>query len=159
MFQPEYKSKGVIDILNRGKIIRLLKSIDSLKNISSSDLESVEFIELPGQSGVEATKTVWVTAELPERLLREQAKFNSWGIKLRPFLKPRYPDPLTLDSQQKKENGQTNLNSLLRGARSNTPENLVNPEQSSKRPPAKKSPTPQDWSWLSRTINTKIKNQ
>ena len=98
-----------------------------MKEIKSTDLESVEFTEQGGLAGNEATKTTWRSTDTVRRMLLKEEHFRSWGIRLRVLQEIGYPEPLLhIDSGKNRPDPRPvpgcNSKSILQGARSKTPE-------------------------------------
>ena len=139
---PKYQSRGPHDILNRANIIKLLKEIPSLNQISSKDIESISFTPSPANPVNEATLVTWASAEFVMAIWKEEKLITSWGIELLEFKDQSYPVHLVTKSITKIGNNQYGISnwknnpigrrqyesqqrnyttSILRGACSTTP--------------------------------------
>ena len=91
-FIRHYHSRGNIDLLNRGNLLRLITHIPALINLRSKDLLWVQFKGLDnGRSGQEASMTAWDCTATRDLIFAQRASFANWGIELEIPVPPKYP--------------------------------------------------------------------
>ena len=91
-FIRHYHSRGNIDLLNRGNLLRLFSHIPTLTKLSSKTLLWVQFKEMvDGRSGQEATMTAWDSKATRDLIFAQRSLFANWGIELEIPVPPKYP--------------------------------------------------------------------
>lgn len=78
--------------MNRGNILRLLKSVPSLEKVTTKDNECVSFLQNPeGRQPI--TLLTVDTASIANQIMQEQEIFHSWGITISQPAPKVYPTP------------------------------------------------------------------
>ena len=72
-------------------ILRLLREINELSGVTSTNLIRVQFITI---NNVEIALTTWTSCEIMENILAQKNMFESWGTEVTKQGKQKYPSAL-----------------------------------------------------------------